>query len=163
MTQDKEIEKFISDLFLLYPLGKEFSSAQAQQAKVLQFKSTLESPNKQYNYQKLLNLISQEYKYKTTPELAWIIERRNAECEIKKEVEHKVFCVFFENGTWIPFTYCDFGIAVNNLKNGLENRYGKIKATKLYPKGTTIQRGGKDGVFKIFPPQGETQILDLNN
>lgn len=163
MTQDKEIEKFISDLFLLYPLGKEFSSAQAQQAKVLQFKSTLESPNKQYNYQKLLNLISQEYKYKTTPELAWIIERRNTECEIKQNIEQKLFCVFFENGMWLDFIYCDFGLSVNCLKNGLEKTYGKIKTTKLFPAGTSIQQNSETGVFLIFPPYGEIQKLDLNN
>ena len=161
MTQAKEIEKFISDLFLLYPLGKEFSSSQAQQAKVLQFKGTLESPNKRYNYQKLMNIISQEHKFKTTPELAWIIERRNAECEIKKEIEQKLFCVFFESGMWLDLVYCDFGLNAKALKEGLEKTYGKIKATRLFPVGTTVMRGGKDGLFKVFPPQGETQILDL--
>ena len=155
-------EQFVSELILLYPLGKDFSTQEAIQAKIKQYTKALTS-HKDYDYDKLLDIVSVEYKFKNTPEISWLIEKRNACCEKTKEASNKIFCVFFENGIWLDFVYCGFGNPTSTLKEGLEKTYGKIKTTRLYPAGTTIMRAGKDGVFKVFPPQGETQILDLNN
>ena len=160
MEQTYEIDKFISELFLLFPPPKE-CSAEAMQTKILRYIETLKS-NKTYDYKKLMNIINLEYKYKTTPEIAWIIEKRNAECEIKQKVDKKILAVFFESGMFLDFVYCDFGLTKSQINSQLEQLYGKIKKIMLFPAGTTVMRGGEKGIFQIFPPYGEKQILNLN-
>lgn len=160
MTQDEIIRKFVSELFLLYPLGKEFSTQDAVSAKVRQYCNLLRS-SKAYDYDKLLELIGLEYKYKHTPEISWIIELRNARCEIYAIKEEQVFCVFFESGLWLEFITCNFGTPKKDIKENLEKVYGKIKTTKLFPPKTTIMQGDIDNTFNIYLESGEKRILTV--
>lgn len=116
---------------------------------------------KMIDWQKLFDLYIERAEKRLLP-TPKVIKDLMPLAEIYKDTPHKVFFVFFESGMWLDFVYCPFGLDKNDLKEGLEKTYGKIKTTRLFPVGTTVMRGGKDGVFKVFPPQGETQILDLN-
>lgn len=160
MTQDEIIRKFVAELFLLYPLGKEFKTQDAVDAKVRQYCKLLKSA-KEYDYDKLLEIIGVEYKYKPTPEISWIIEKRNTQCEIYPVQEERVLCVFFESGFLTQFITCNFGCPKVGLKEKLETLYGKIKTIKSFPPKTTILQGDTSNTFNIYLESGEKRILTL--
>lgn len=152
MTQDKEINDFVTELFLLYPPGKDFSTKEALDAKIRQYRKLLTS-YKLYDYDKLLDIIGLEYKFKTTPDIAWIIELRNSRCERYREIQQQVYFVLFESGFWMQFVCTDFGVPFKGINEKLEKCYGKIQTTKLFPEGTTILQGNSPKSFNIYSPK----------
>lgn len=155
--------EFMNELVKLYPLSKEFERNDLAEIKINQYVNQLSKTPLEYDYKRLLDYIGLNYKYKTTPDIPYLIETREQFRVIKPVTQCGIFCIFFENGKHLDFVVTDLiQNAKSNFKDRLESMYGKVLGTKMFPAKTVISSMEEKNKFKIYPAWGETYVLDFN-
>lgn len=127
------LDQFLAELFAHYPTEKEDVKGEIEY-----YHNALQS-EKQYNYDKLLKLVSREYTYKHTPLTSWLLDKRNTHCEVRDNPDSQhLILITFENGNTMQCTANGFGNHIHTAKQMMEDLYGAIKKVQHFPAGTVI-------------------------
>lgn len=143
------IFEFLQELESFFPLNEPEEMVKKRisfYADIL--KSEMAKNNKDYNYRKITQWFLKNYKYKTFPSLANIIEALpNGEVEkyVPSSDEGSLLVVTLASGFTYEFTVSGIGKSINDLKADIKRKFGDC-TYKFYPKGTVIIGG------KVFMP-----------
>ena len=143
------IFEFLQELECFFPLNE----AEEMVKKRISFyadilKSEMAKTGKSYDYRKITQWFLKNYKYKTFPSLANIIDALpNGEVQPYKECkdEGSLLVVTLASGYTYEFTVSGIGKSINDLKSDIKRKFGDC-TYKFYPKGTVIIGG------KVFMP-----------
>lgn len=138
----KTLNDFLTSLFKFYPPKlSENDTFELME----HYQKTIEPDlikDRNYDFDKLLRLVSREHKYKTPPDIPDIIEKIPY-CEIIPEAKKvniggliRITC---KNGQYFDLTVCDnIELFLGQAKKKITELYGEIKKVETFAKGTVI-------------------------